>query len=102
MVATGDGVVTLWQFVVKGGLSKAWEQGLVIVAVLWFSAGMSMLRLRMTQTYANWAVVFYGAAIFVIGLAGILWLIGAGHSATGGWGAASNRGIHSRQWAWVG
>src|SRR5919205_2594626 len=102
MVATGDAVVTLWQFVDKGGLPKAWEQGLVILAVLWFSAFMSMLRLRMTQSYANWAVVFYGAGIFVIGLAGILWLIGDGHSATGGWGTASNWSIHSGQWTWFG
>jgi len=80
----------------------AWEQGLVILAVLWFSAIMSMVRLRMTQTYANWAVVFYGAAIFVIGLAGILWLIGDGHSATGGWGTASNWSIHGGQWTWFG
>jgi len=102
MVATGDAVVTIWQFVDKGGLPKAWEQGLVILAVLWFSALMSMLRLRMTQSYANWAVVFYGAAIFVIGLAGILYLIGAGKSATGGWGTASNWNIHSGQWTWFG
>src|SRR5438094_4874787 len=102
MVATGDAVVTLWQFVDTGGLPKAWEQGIVILAVLWFSAFMSMLRLRMTQTYANWAVVFYGAGIFVIGLAGVLWLIGSGHSATGGWGTASNWSIHSTQWTWFG
>src|SRR5438477_7231996 len=102
MVATGDAVVTLWQFVDTGGVAKAWGQGLVILAVLWFSAFMSMLRLRMTQSYANWAVVFYGAAIFVIGLAGILWLIGDGHSATGGWGTATNWGIHSGQWTWFG
>src|SRR5437016_11178198 len=94
MVATGDAVVTLWQFIDKGGLPKAWEQGLVILAVLWFSAFMATLRLRMTQSYANFAVVFYGAAIFVIGLAGILWLIGSGHSATGGWGTGSNWNIH--------
>ena len=102
MVATGDAVVTIWQFIDKHGLPKAWEQGLIILAVLWFSALMSMLRLRMTQSYANLAVVFYGAAIFVIGLAGILWLIGSGHSATGGWGTASNWNIHSGQWTWFG
>src|SRR5262249_24513064 len=62
----------------------------------------SMVRLRMTQTYANVAVVFYGAAIFVIGLAGIPWLVGNGHSSTGGWGAASNWSIHSGQWTWFG
>jgi amino acid transporter len=102
MVATGDAVVTIWQFIDTGGLAKAWEQGLVILAVLWFSAFMSMLRLRMTQTYANWAVVFYGAGIFVIGLAGILYLVGAGHAATGGWGTASNWSIHSGEWTWFG
>src|SRR5213595_1252199 len=102
MAATGDAVVSIWQFVDTGGLPTNWEQGLMILAVLWFSAGISMLRLRMTQNYANVAVVFYGAAIFVIGLAGILWLIGAGHSATGGWGTASNWNIHSTQWTWFG
>src|SRR3954465_1006047 len=90
MVATGDAVVTPLQFIFAGGLPKAWEQGLVILAVLWFSAGMALMRLRMTQNYVNWAVVAYGAAIFVIGLAGVLWLIGAGHAATSGLGDASS------------
>jgi glutamate:GABA antiporter len=102
MVATGDAVVTIWQFIDTGGLPKAWQQGLVILAVLWFSALMATLRLRMTQSYANVAVVFYGAGIFVIGLAGVLWLVGSGHSATGGWGTASNWSIHSTQWTWFG
>jgi glutamate:GABA antiporter len=102
MAATGDAVVTIWQFIDTGGLPKNWEQGLVILAVLWFSAGISMLRLRMTQNYANLAVVFYGAAIFVIGLAGILWLIGDGHSATGGFGTADNWLPHSSTWTLFG
>jgi glutamate:GABA antiporter len=102
MVATGDAVVTIWQFIDTGGLPKNWEQGLVILAVLWFSAGISMLRLRMTQNYANVAVIFYGAAIFVIGLAGILWLIGDGHSATGGFGTFDNWVPHSGTWTLFG
>jgi amino acid transporter len=102
MAATGDAVVTIWQFIDTGGLPKNWEQGLVILAVLWFSAAISMLRLRMTQNYANVAVVFYGAAIFVIGLAGILWLIGDGHSATGGFGTADNWWPHSSTWTLFG
>ena len=81
MVATADLVVTLWQFIRPGDLSKSWMQMIVILAVLWFSAFMSMLRLRMTQTYANLVVFFYGAAIFVIGLAGVLWLLRRHHSA---------------------
>ncbi|HYZ78110.1 MAG TPA: APC family permease [Gaiellaceae bacterium] len=102
MAATGDAVVTIWQFIDTGGLPKNWEQGLVILAVLWFSAVISMLRLRMTQNYANVAVVFYGAAIFVIGLAGILWLIGDGHSATGGFGTFDNWLPHSSTWTLFG
>jgi amino acid transporter len=90
MVATGDAVVALFQYIFDGGLPKAWEQGLVILAVLWFSAGMATLRLRMTQNYVNWAVVAYGGAIFVIGLAGVLWVLGSGHSATSGFGDASS------------
>lgn len=102
MVATGDAVVTIWQFVDSGSLAKAWEQGLVILVVLWFSAGMSVLRLRFTQSYVNFAVVFYGAAVFVIGLAGVLWLIGSGHPATSGWGVAANWSFHSSSWTLFG
>src|ERR671938_1057966 len=91
MVATADLVVTIWQFIDAGSLSKTWEQMLVILAVLWFSAFMSLLRLRVTQTYANLVVFFYGAAIFVIGLAGVLWLVGGGKSAN------SFSGVH----AWI-
>src|SRR5213080_5060622 len=59
MAATGDAVVTIWQFIDTGGLPKNWEQGLVILAVLWFSVLISLLWLRMTQNYASVAVVFY-------------------------------------------
>jgi glutamate:GABA antiporter len=89
MVATADLVVTIWQFIDHGALSKTWEQMIVILAVLWFSAFMSMLRLRVTQTYANLVVFFYGAAIFVIGLAGVLWLVGGNKSAN------SFSGVHA-------
>src|SRR5713101_3793717 len=76
MVATGDAVVTIWQFIDAGSLPKPWHQGIVILAVLWFSAGLSAMKLRLTQNYANFVVFFYGGAIFLIGLAGVLWLIG--------------------------
>src|SRR6059058_5062258 len=79
MAATGDAVVSIWQFIDTGGLPKNWEQGLV-----------------------NVAVIFYGAAIFVIGLAGILWLIGDGHSATGGFGTFDNWVPHGGTWTLFG
>jgi glutamate:GABA antiporter len=101
MVATADLVVTIWQFIDTGALSKTWQQMLVILAVLWFSAFMSVLRLRVTQTYANLVVFFYGAAIFVIGLAGVLWLIG-GNSSANSFSGASNWIPDSGNWTFFG
>src|SRR2546421_12664069 len=75
MGATADLVVTVWQFIDKGALSQSWAQMVVILAVLWFSAILASMRLRITQTYANLVVFFYGAAILVIGLAGLLSLV---------------------------
>jgi amino acid transporter len=101
MVATADLVVTIWQFIDTGALSKTWEQMIVILAVLWFSALMSMLRLRVTQSYANLVVFFYGAAIFVIGLAGVLWLIGGNDSANS-FSGVSNWLPDSSNWTFFG
>jgi amino acid transporter len=56
-------------------LTEPWQVGLVVLAVLWFGAMMSLLRMRVTQTYANIQFVFYAAAIFVMGLAGLVFLL---------------------------
>ena len=63
-------------------LTENWQMGLVVLAVLWFSAGMSLLRMRVTQNYVNVQFWFYAAAIFVIGLAGIVWLAKGNAAAT--------------------
>ena len=49
-------------------LSKNWEIGIVALAVVLFSAAMSLLRMRLTQNYVNVQFFAYGAAIFLIGL----------------------------------
>src|SRR2546430_7692151 len=101
MVATSDLVVTIWQYIDKGALPKPWHQMIVILAVLWFSAILASMRLRVTQNYANLVVVFYGAAIFVIGLAGILWLVGGNESANS-FSGFSNSGPDSPHWTLFG
>jgi glutamate:GABA antiporter len=101
MVATSDLVVTIWQFVDPGSLSKPWHQMIVILAVLWFSAWLATLRLRVTQSYANIAVFFYGGAIFVIGLAGILWLVG-GNSSANSFSGFSNWVPDGSNWTFFG
>jgi amino acid transporter len=101
MVATADLVVTIWQFIKPNELTKSWQQMIVILAVLWFSALMSTLRLRITQTYANLVVFFYGAAIFVIGLAGVLWLVGGNKSANS-FSGVHNWLPHTSNWTFFG
>jgi amino acid transporter len=78
---TGGLVVTLIQALAPDALQVPWQQGLVILAVIWFSAIMSILRFRVTQNYVNVQFVFYAAAIFVIGLAGVAWLLRGNHAA---------------------
>jgi glutamate:GABA antiporter len=87
MVATADLVVTLLQFLLtlppfnlENPLGKIWQQGVIILAVIWFSSALSILRFRVTQNLVNGVFVIYGAAILTVGLAGLAWLLG-GHPA---------------------
>ena len=86
MIATGDVVVTLIQQLgtqinsTNVWLADPWQQGLVIVLVIAFSALISVLRFRVTQNFVNTVFVAYGGAILLIGIAGLLSLVG-GHSA---------------------
>lgn len=86
MVASGILVAAFIQQVAAFGdntiLTENWQIGLVVLAVVWFSAIMSLLRMRLTQNYVNVQFFFYGAAIFVIGLAGVVWLLKGNPSAT--------------------
>lgn len=78
MVLAGTLVVTFAQqiaaFADKEILTRSWEQGIVILIVLWVGAAVSLLRMRLTQNYVNLQFFFYAGAIFVMGLAGLVWL----------------------------
>jgi glutamate:GABA antiporter len=63
-------------------LDKNWHIGLVVLGVLWFSAAMSLLRMRLTQNYVNIQFFAYAAAILLMGLAGVVWLLKGEPSAT--------------------
>ena len=101
MVATSSLVVTIYQFIDPGSLPKPWHQMIVILAVLWFSAAVAVQRLRLTQSYINFQFVFYAAAIFVIGLAGVLWLIG-GNGSANSFSGASNWLPDGSNWTFFG
>lgn len=72
-------------------LTAPWQLGLVILAVTAISFGLSAVRFRAAQNLVNIMFILYGAAIVLIGLAGVLWLV-AGHPgytnlafSSGGW-----------------
>src|ERR1700724_1575474 len=69
MVATAVLVVNLLQFFmslppfnVQNPLAALWQQGIIILAVIWFSSALSILRFRVTQNLVNGVFVIYGAA----------------------------------------
>ena len=69
-------------------LTKNWELGVVVLIVLWFSATMSYLKMRVTQNYVNIQFFAYAAAIFLIGFAGVVWILkghGSATSFSSGW-----------------
>ncbi|HEY3208844.1 MAG TPA: amino acid permease [Actinomycetota bacterium] len=90
MVAAGILVVAFVKQVAtlagKSILTHSWEQGILILAVLWFGAALSLVRLRLTQNYVNLQFFFYAAAIFLMGLAGVVWLL-RGHAAANSFAA---------------
>jgi amino acid transporter len=65
------------------------QMGLVVIAVIVFSMLMSLLRMRVTQNYVNVQFFFYATAIFLIGLAGVVWLL-KGHGSATDFGAGWN------------
>jgi amino acid transporter len=73
-------LLTLAPFNAHNPLSELWQQGIVILAVIWFSTALSILRFRVTQNMVNGVFILYGAAIAAVALAGVAWLVG-GHGA---------------------
>src|SRR5438094_8713015 len=66
MVATADLVVTLLQFLltlppfnVVNPLAGLWQQGVIILAVIWFSSGLSILRFRVTQNLVTGVLLLH-------------------------------------------
>jgi glutamate:GABA antiporter len=86
MVAAGTLVAGFIQQVAAFGdrsiLTENWQVGLVVLGVVLFSAIMSLLRMRVTQNYVNVQFFFYAGAIFLIGLAGVVWLLDGNPSST--------------------
>src|SRR6266567_4670560 len=82
-------------------LSDPWQIGLVIIAVTAISFLLSAVRFRAAQNLVNIMFILYSAAIVLIGLGGLIWLLaghpgytnlafnGGGWNLTFGWGTGN-------------
>jgi amino acid transporter len=78
MLATGT-VVSQYIQTLTNKTFDPWVQGVIVVAVIVFSAIVASLRFRVTQNMVNAVFVLYGIAMLLMVLAGVLWLT-QGHS----------------------
>src|SRR6201981_886654 len=81
MILSGSLVVSLSQSINSSLFSKPWQQGLIVLAVLWFSCLLGTLRFRLTQSYVNVQFVLYSFCLLMIGISGFVWLAGGHHAA---------------------
>jgi len=80
MGLTGTLIVALIQGIDPSLFTRPWQQGLIVLAVLWFSCLLGTLRFRITQNYVNVQFLLYAFCLIMIGIAGFVWLAG-GHPA---------------------
>src|SRR5229473_7366115 len=81
MILSGSLVVSLAQSVDSSLFTKQWQQGLIVLAVLWFSCLLGTLRFRLTQNYVNVQFVLYSFCLIMIGISGFVWLAEGHHAA---------------------
>ncbi len=81
MILAGSLVVTLSQAINPTLFARPWQQGLIVLLVLWFSCLLGTLRFRLTQNYVNVQFLLYSFCLIMIGIAGFVWLAGGHHAA---------------------
>ena len=86
MLATSDVVLSLIQGIgtqIYGNqanwLTAPWQQGIIVLSILFFAGLFSTLPLRWIMKIARWVILLYGSGIFLVGMAGVIWLL-SGHS----------------------
>src|SRR5579864_2029539 len=82
MITAGDVIVAYIQGLDANWLTAAWQQGIVILVVIAFSGVIAVQRFRTVQNTINIVVILTFVGVFLIGLAGLVWLVKGNHPAT--------------------
>ncbi|HTK09825.1 MAG TPA: amino acid permease [Ktedonobacteraceae bacterium] len=85
LLACGTGTITFFQGIwvqlwgnEPGWLIAPWQQGIVVLCVLLLAGWLATLPLSLIMKLAKSIIALYATAIFAVGLAGVVWLVG-GH-----------------------
>ena len=82
MVSAGDVVVSFIQGLNSNWLADPREQGVVIIAIIILASIFATQRFRTVQNVVNVVVALTFLAVFIIGVAGVVWLVRGHPSAT--------------------
>ncbi|GAC1649534.1 MAG: amino acid permease [Ktedonobacteraceae bacterium] len=82
IIAAADGLITYIQGLNNGWLTQPWQQGLAILAVIGFTAVLAVQRQRTMQNVVNVVIGSILVVVFLVGMAGIIWMVNGHGSAT--------------------
>jgi len=82
MIADGDVIASYLNGLNSKWLVEPWQQGVVIIAVILVATLLAVQRYRTVQNTINVVAILTFVAVFLIGVAGVAWLLGGHHSMT--------------------
>jgi amino acid transporter len=79
MIVAADVIVGYLQGLNSHWLVQPWQQGLVLIGIIAFSGVLAVQRTAMILKLVKVVLVFAFVAVFLVGLAGVVWLVGGHH-----------------------
>ncbi|MGH2496392.1 MAG: APC family permease [Ktedonobacteraceae bacterium] len=82
LISASDVIATYLNGLNANWLVQPWQQGLAIIVIIMVTGVISVQRFRMVKNTLNVAAILTLTAVFLIGVAGVAWLLKGNHSAT--------------------
>ena len=82
LISASDVIASYLNGLNANWLTQPWQQGVVIIAIILITNVISVQRFRMVQNTINMAAILTFVAVFLIGVAGVVWLLKGHHSMT--------------------
>jgi amino acid transporter len=93
IITAGDVIVAYLQGLNGRWLTAPWQQGLFIILLIVLTTVLAVQRYSAVQKVVNIVICATFAAVFLLGMAGLVWLL-SGHQAATSFGQLSDWSIH--------